>query len=490
MTTDRILEIFKEITKVPRESGHEEKIIAFLEKFAKDHNLKSRTDKVGNVYISKPAHSGKENIPGVMLQGHSDMVCDKVSGSSHDFEKDPIKYEIKDGWMIAPETTLGADCGIGVAAALAVLEDKDMPAGPVEALFTISEETGMDGAHAVQPGDIKEKILINLDSEDEGQLFIGCAGGMNTYARFKYVAEDATPDLMKCEFKIYGALGGHSGDDIDKNRCNVLKILARFLYNVLERHSDMELYEIDGGNKSNAIAREAHAVIGFPRRYRKDILGIFESTIENARNEFKGSDPDISGHAGEVGIIDVEDNKVIGSPRKKIDKDSAASLIYAMIAAPHGVISMSNDLKGLVETSTNMASVKMLKGNIVEIGTSQRSSVDSALDYAAAQTEACFALAGAVVRHEGRYPGWKPNLDSPILDVTKNAYIKLFGNEPVVRAIHAGLECGLFLTKFPDLDMISFGPTLRSVHAPGEKLDLASLEKFTKLLNEVLVNIK
>lgn len=489
MKTQEILSTFKEILAVPRESGHEEKIIAWLQDFAKRHSLECRTDDAGNVLIIREAAPGMEGRPAVVLQSHSDMVCEKNAGVEHDFAKDPIVAVEEDGWLVAKDTTLGADCGIGMAAQLVALTDPGLKCGRIEALFTVSEETGLDGAMALQPGFISGNILINLDSEDEGELFIGCAGGIDTTAKFKYTTYPATKEHVKCEFKIFGAQGGHSGDDIDKNRANANKILARFLYRVLAKH-DIELYEIDGGNKRNAIAREAYAVIGFSKREQKAILKTFGEVVSEAKDEFRVSDPAVDGIAREVGIHDMKEGTCFGTPKKAIDKNTAASLIYALNCAPHGVLAMSNDVKGLVETSTNLASIKMQKGNIIRIGTSQRSAINSSRKYAAEQVEACFELAGATVTHESEYPGWKPNMDSEILEVSVTAYERLFGVKPVVRAIHAGLECGLFLEKFPGLDMISFGPTLRGVHAPGEKLHLGLLDKFRMLLEEVLVSVK
>ena len=489
MKTQEILDTFKDILTIPRESGHEEQIIAYLQNFAKEHSLQCTTDKAGNVLIVREAAPGKEGVPTVVLQSHSDMVCEKNAGVEHDFTKDPIKAVEEDGWLIAKDTTLGADCGIGIAAQLVALTDPDLKCGKIEALFTVSEETGLDGAMALEPGFITGKTLINLDSEDEGELFIGCAGGIDTTAKFKYTTYPATAEFVKCEFKIFGAQGGHSGDDIDKNRANANKVLARFLYRVLAKH-DIELYEIDGGNKRNAIAREAYAVIGFAKKAEKSVLKIFREVVEEVKDEYKVSDPAVDGIAREVGIHDMEDGTYFGTPKKAIDKNTAASLIYALYSAPHGVLAMSNDVKGLVETSTNLASIKMQKGGIIRIGTSQRSAINSCRRWAAEMVEACFEMAGATVTHESEYPGWKPDVNSEILEVSVAAYKKLFGVEPVVRAIHAGLECGLFLDKFPGLDMISFGPTLRGVHAPGERLELASLDQFRMLLEEILVSMK
>lgn len=478
MTSNKILDIFNEILTIPRESGHEEQIIAYLLNFAKRYSLEAKRDEAGNVLIIREASRGKESVPTVVLQSHSDMVCEKNEGVEHNFATDPIKAVVENGWLIAKDTTLGADCGIGMAAQLAALIDDSISVGRIEALFTVSEETGLDGAMALKPDFLQGKILINLDSEDEGELFIGCAGGLDTTAKFKYTTYSATKEYVKREFKFFGGLGGHSGDDIEKNRGNANKFLARFLYRVLAME-DIELYEIGGGNKRNAIAREAYAAIGYRKSAAKKVEKLFWEVVKAVQEEFKGSDPNYDG------VI-----KEAKEYKKAIDKSSAASLIYALNCAPHGVLAMSNDVKGLVETSTNLASVKMVAGNIIRVGTSQRSAVESCRRYAAEQVEACFEMAGAVVTHESEYPGWKPNVNSPILDHTKLAYKELFGVEPIVRAIHAGLECGLFLDKFPGLDMISFGPTLRGVHAPGERLDLASLDKFTLLLERVITTLK
>lgn len=472
MKSDRVLEIFKEITRIPRESGHEEQIIGYLQQFASSRSLQCKTDKVGNVLIIKDAAKGKENVPVLVLQSHSDMVCEKNSGVEHDFSKDPIKYVIEDGWMIAKETTLGADCGIGMAAALAALEDP-APTGRIECLFTVSEETGLDGANALEPDFISGKILINLDSEDEGELFVGCAGGVDTTAVFEYKTKKLSSKTHLLKIKIFNGLGGHSGDDIDKGRCNAVQQLARFLYNELPY--GFELCSINGGNKRNAIAREAEAVIAVADP--SATASRFETFGQVLKQEFTVSDSGIS----------VSVSTLAGQIEEAVESKTAEALIRSLFAAPHGVLAMSMDIPGLVETSSNLASVKMSSDGIVRIGTSQRSSVTSERQYAAAKVEACFALAGAKVTHESEYPGWKPNMDSALLKVCENSYRKLFSTEPVVRAIHAGLECGLFLDKYPDLDMISFGPTLRGVHAPGERLDLKSLDKFVELLDDVIL---
>ena len=476
MDSQSVLEIFKEITRIPRESGHEEKMTAFLQKFAADRGLDCRTDATGNVVITREAAPGKENVPAIVLQSHQDMVCEKNSGCDHDFARDPISYVIEDGWMIAKDTTLGADDGIGVAASLALL-DSDIPTGKLECLFTISEETGMDGANAIESGLFTAKTLINLDSEDEGQLFVGCAGGVDTTAVFKYTEESVDASFTALKLRIFNAIGGHSGDDINKERANTVQILARFLYG--EYSGGYRLVSFNGGNKRNAIAREAEAVILLDAAGAKALEDRFGKFAADVKAEYHRTDPDIS-----FECIRTE------NPGKAVDKDTARRFIFALTAVNHGVLTMSQDIAGLVETSTNLAAVFMNVPGEIKVTTSQRSSTDSAKKFMADKVEAAFLLAGAEVSHSDPYPGWTPNMDSHILDVTVASYRKLFGVEPEVKAIHAGLECGLFLTKFPDLDMISFGPTLRGVHAPGEKLDLASNEKFVRLLVDVVSNFQ
>ena len=477
MNSEKVLSFFKEITKIPRESGHEEHIIAYLQNFAAENGLECKTDEAGNVLITKEAAPGYENVPAIVLQSHSDMVCEKNEGVEHDFAKDPIKYIIKDGWMIAPDTTLGADCGIGVAAQMALLVS-DMPCGKIECLFTTSEETGLDGAMALQPGFFTGKVLLNLDSEDEGEIFVGCAGGIDTTAEFNYKDEPLQEDFVLQEVYVKDAMGGHSGDDINKGRANSVQLLGRFLYSILDL--DWQLVSIDGGNKRNAIAREAKAVIAA----EEDTLEIINERLEDYAadvvEEYGAIEKDIK-----VGYAEYQGNAAVA-----IDEMTAWNLVTALCASPHGVLSMSQEIENFVETSTNLASVKMTEPGVIRIGSSQRSCVTAARRAAAAKMEACFVLAGAIVKHEGEYPGWAPAAESPVRDACVASYKKLFGVEPKVKAIHAGLECGLFTEKFPGLDMVSFGPTLRGVHAPGERLDLASLDKFVALLVDVILNYK
>ena len=476
MNSETVLSFFKEITRIPRESGHEEQIIAYLQRFAAERNLACTTDEAGNVLIVKEAAPGFEDVPAIVLQSHSDMVCEKNEGVEHDFAKDPIRYVIEDGWMIAPDTTLGADCGIGIAAQLAIL-DSDMKCGKVECLFTTSEETGLDGAMALQPGFFTGKVLLNLDSEDEGEIFVGCAGGIDTTAEFHYTEEAVCDGFEFEEVFVKDAMGGHSGDDINKGRANSVQLLGTFLYGILDL--DWQLVSIDGGNKRNAIAREAKAVIAA----EPDTLDII-----NERLEAYAADV-----AEEYGAI--ETNLKLGydeaeATASAIDEMTAWNLVAALCASPHGVLKMSQEIENFVETSTNLASVKMTEPGVIRIGSSQRSCVTAARRAAAAKMEACFVLAGAAVKHEGEYPGWAPAAESPIRDACVASYKKLFGVEPKVKAIHAGLECGLFTEKFPGLDMVSFGPTLRGVHAPGERLDLASLDKFVALLVDVVTTFR
>ena len=473
MTADTVLALFKDITRIPRESGHEGPMTAFLQDFAAKHPLECRTDKTGNVVIVKEAAPGKENVPALVLQAHQDMVCEKKADFTFDFLTQPIPCEVEDGWLVAKNTTLGADDGIGIAACLALLQS-DLPTGKLECLFTISEETGMDGAFQLEPGFFEGKTLINLDSEDEGQLFVGCAGGMDTTATFEFKREALRKGYKTLGIRIVGGLGGHSGDDINKERANALRLLIRFLYTELQY--DFQLLSLGGGNKPNAICREAEAVIAVPAGDIPEWVADAEAFDALLKAEYKSSDPGI-------GVICREEPSLI----RPIEEGDAANIIMTLLGVPHGVEKMSMDIPGLVETSSNLAAAH-IEGDILKVITSQRSSVVSELHAMAERVEAAFFLGSFDVEHHGEYPGWKPNLDSRILKISVDSYRKLFKKEPEVKAIHAGLECGLFLEKFPDLDMISFGPTLRNVHAPGEKLELASLDKFVAHLTDVVVN--
>jgi dipeptidase D len=478
MENSVIFSIFDQITKIPRESGKEEKIIEYLIDFAKSRSLEYKKDEAGNVVILKPGTKGMESAPVVILQSHSDMVCEKNSDSTFNFDTDPINYIEEDGWLIAKETTLGADCGIGMAAQLAILDSSDISHGPIEALFTTEEETGLKGAKSLKRGFITGDLLINLDSEDEGELFIGCAGGINTTATFTYTQEKIKEGDIFIKTGFYGAAGGHSGDDIHKNRANANQLLARYLC-ALSKECDFSLCYIDGGNKRNAIAREAYAIIALKPKQREGAQELLLKIEADIKKEYSVSDSDV------YGLFETAP-----AASHSVNKETSKRVILAMNAVPHGVLAMSQDIPGFVETSTNLASVKMADPGKIRIETSQRSSLNSARYNAASRVESLFNLAGAEVKHDGEYPGWKPDLNSPLLDISRKAYSDIFGNEPIVRAIHAGLECGLFLTTFPQLDMISFGPTIRGAHAPGERLEISTVDRFRKLLIEILSRLK
>lgn len=471
-----VFHYFAEICKVPRPSKKEEKIIAYLQAFGKKHNLETLTDEVGNVLIKKPATPGMENRKTIVLQSHVDMVCEKNNDVQHDFLNDPIETEIDGEWLKAKGTTLGADNGIGVATELAILADDTIAHGPLECLFTIDEETGLTGAFALKEGFMNGDILLNLDSEDEGELFIGCAGGIDTIAQFAYQEVDVPAGYFCCKVQVKGLKGGHSGGDIHLGRGNANKILNRFLSQTLKKY-DMYLCDIDGGNLRNAIAREAHAVIALPEADKHAVradLNIFAAEVQA---EYNVTDPDLQL------LMESE------APRAKaIDKDTTKRLLQAIYAVPHGVHAMSQDIPGLVETSTNMASVKMKPGNIIRIETSQRSSTASSKRDMNTMVRTVFEMAGAEVSSGEGYPGWKPNPHSEILEIATASYKRLFGVDAKVKAIHAGLECGLFLDKYPTLDMISFGPTLQGVHSPDERMLIPTVQKFWDHLLDILKN--
>ena len=472
-----VFHYFEEICQVPRPSKKEEKIIAFLKAFGEKHKLETKVDEAGNVLIKKPATPGMENRKTVVLQSHVDMVCEKNNDVEHDFLTDPIETEIDGEWLKAKGTTLGADNGIGVATELAILADDSIEHGPIECLFTVDEETGLTGAFALQEGFMSGDILLNLDSEDEGELFIGCAGGIDSVAEFTYREVDVPSGYFFCKVQVKGLKGGHSGGDIHLGRGNANKLLNRFLNRTFKKY-DAYLCEIDGGNLRNAIAREAHAVIAIPEADKHALRTDLNIFTAEAEAEYAVADPDLQ--------FTLESE----SPRTTaIDKDTANHLLQALYAVPHGVYAMSQDIPGLVETSTNLASVKMKPNHIIRIETSQRSSILSARNDMANTVRAVFQLAGANVTFGEGYPGWKPNPHSAILEVAVESYKRLFGVDAKVKAIHAGLECGLFLDKYPTLDMISFGPTLTGVHSPDERMLIPTVEKFWKHLLDILAHV-
>jgi dipeptidase D len=468
---------FEDICKIPRASGKEEKIIQFLIEFAKELKLEYARDEVGNLLIKKPASKGREDTPVVVLQSHVDMVCEKNLNTSHNFDTDPIKPFIKGNWIKAESTTLGADDGIGVAAQMAVLEAGELVHGPIECLFTIDEESGMTGAKGLQAGFLKGEILLNLDSEDEGELYIGCAGGMDTIATFTYTSEKTPENSMAFKIYVEGLKGGHSGDEINKGLGNSVKIMNRFLYSA-EKNFQISLCTFNGGNLRNAIPREAQAVFVIKKEKAESLNQFTKKFFHTVSEELSGIDPDLNIRLQETAI-----------PENVLQKKMQNRLIASVYACPHGAFGMSHEIPGLVETSTNLASIKFIKDNQIEVVTSQRSSRESAKEDIVQMVASVFNLAGAEVEHSGGYPGWVPDKNSKILEIASKAYKDLFDLQPQVKAIHAGLECGLFLEKYPKLDMISFGPTIRGAHSPDEKLDIESTYKFWDLLVEILKRI-
>lgn len=470
LAPQNVWSLFDAITKVPRPSKKEGKIRQWLVDFAAQNNIECHVDATGNILMRKPATPGYENHPTIVMQGHIDMVCEKNSGIVHDFENDPIETLIEGDWVKANGTTLGADNGVGVALALACMTDDSFKHGPLEVLCTYDEETGMSGAFALEEGFMTGKTLINLDSETEGQIFIGCAGGKDTCATFKYAPIPA-PERYYAKVKVSGLLGGHSGGDIHLGHANANKVLCRFLLS----QPEIVIANIDGGNLRNAIAREAQAVIGIPAANRDQFvvdLNNYIATIE-----------------GEVGDIEKGFKmtiETVDKPANIIEPAVASRMLKAVVACPHGVQGMSRSMKDLVETSTNLASIKMPELGSIVIATSQRSSVESEKNDIANTVKTVFELAGAEVKQGDGYPGWKPNVDSPILKVCAQTYRDMYKQEPEIMAIHAGLETGLFLTKYPYLDMVSMGPTMEGVHSPDERLYIPSVGSFYNYLKEVL----
>ena len=471
-----VWEEFKGILNVPRPSKKEEKMVAYLEKWAKDHKIEYIKEKCGNIIMNVPATKGMEDRAIIVLQAHMDMVCEKNSDKVHDFEKDPIEAVIKGDWVHANGTTLGADDGIGVAAALAVITDPDVKHGPLECIFTVDEETGLTGAQKLSPKDFKGRILLNLDSEDEGEIFIGCAGGMDTIVKMYYSLEAAPEDAKAYRITVSGLKGGHSGDDINKNLANANKLLTRILWLGTQKF-DLALYDFQGGNLRNAIAREATAVVFVPNEH-KTAFGKFVKEMEtNFKGEYQVTEPSLNVKAAVAEI----------QPDVVIDEMSQFELLNALYACPHGVIAMSQTIPNFVETSTNLASVKRKEGYFF-IQTSQRSSIESSKEDVAVMVESVFNLANADVEHTDGYPGWTPNPKSAICAIAAKAYEKRFGHAPKVKAIHAGLECGLVGDKIPGMDMISFGPTRRGVHSPDERIEIKTVQMFWDLLCDILKN--
>jgi len=477
LNPQRLWYYFLEICRIPHPSKKEEQIVRYLMDFGKKMGLETITDEAGNVLIRKPGTSGKEKIQSVILQSHIDMVCEKNADTDHDFEKDPIVPWIDGDWVKAKGTTLGADDGIGIAAMLAVLESTNITHGPLECLFTIDEETGLTGAFGIKPGFLKSSILINLDSEDEGQLFIGCAGGADTTASFKLETEPVPEDTLGYKVSITGLKGGHSGDDINKGLGNAVKLLNRFLWNTAQDFQ-IRVSSIDAGNLRNAIAREGFAIIVLPKKFKTDFEEYSNQFQQTLIEELHTTEPYIK-----FGI------EACTLPESVLLPDLEFRLLNAIYACPHGVIQLSRDIPNFVETSTNLASVKFTD-NRIQITTSQRSSVESAKKDILNMVASVFKLAGAGIEQSTGYPGWKPNPDSVLLSLCVDSYRKLFHQEPMVLAIHAGLECGLIGAIYPGMDMVSFGPTIKGAHSPDERLEIKSVVKFWDLLLHVLQKIQ
>ncbi len=473
----KVWQYFGELMNIPRPSKHEEKVSAYLQKFGHDHGYETLADEVGNVLIRKPAYQGYENAPGVCLQAHMDMVCEKNGDKQFDFFTQGIEAYVEDGWLVGNGTTLGADDGIGVAAALAILDDKSILHGPLECLFTVDEETGLTGASNLHTDWLKSNILLNFDDEDEGEYCIGCAGGIDTVADIDYTTRPVPSGVAAFRIRVYGLQGGHSGDDINKGRGNANKLLNRILWNATEK-CKIGLARIDGGNLRNAIAREAWADIVVLPEHVSELKEIVETFATNLQFEFRSTEPGLK-----IELVKTE------MPSSLIDEKTHHNLLDALFACAHGVLAMSREIENFVETSTNLASVKM-DDKQIHICTSQRSSVESAKLAAAQKIESTFRMIGAHVSHSDGYPGWTPNPDSKVLKVGVETYKRMFGHDPIVRAIHAGLECGLIGEKYPKMDMISYGPTLRGVHAPGEKIEIKTVEMFWNLTLEILKNLK
>ncbi len=467
---------FYSLTQIPRPSKHEDMIQDFIVKFGQDLELETIKDEVGNVIIRKPATPGMENRKGVVLQGHLDMVPQKNSDKAHDFEKDPIEAYIDGEWVTANGTTLGADNGIGAAAAMAVLAAKDLQHGPIEALFTCDEETGMTGAFGLQPDVLKGDILINMDSEDEGELYIGCAGGIDLEAGFTYIPQPVGGDLKAYKLTVKGLKGGHSGLDIRLYRGNSNKLLFRFLRKA-QADFEMQIANVQGGSLRNAIPRESFATVVIPSGFAADFEKSAKEFEQIFISELHVKEPDLQFFAEATTL-----------PANVLDADTQTRFINAIYATPNGVIRMSDDMEGMVETSTNLAIINAADGKI-SIAALMRSSVDSAKEDLADMMLSVYELAGADAQLKGGYPGWKPNPDSEILTLMQGVYNNLYGKVPEIKAIHAGLECGLLGAVYPKWDMISFGPTIRYPHSPDEKVNIETVEKFWNYLVETLKNV-
>ena len=471
-----VFDYFAEINKIPRPSGHEEQMMAYLQRFAEAHHLDCQLDTTGNVVIRKPATKGFENRKTTVLQSHMDMVCEKIAGLDFDFTKDAIQTEIDGDWLTAKGTTLGADDGIGGAMQLAILADNTLEHGPIECLFTRSEETSLVGASNLDPNILKGEYLINLDSEDEGQIFISCAGGGNTRAYFDIAYEDAPQGSFFFKLQVKGLVGGHSGDDIEKKRANANILLARLMYRFMQKF-DMRIADIQSGGLHNAIPRDGYAICAVPARYKEDLRVEFNVMTAEFEEEFSATEKNMEF------ILESSD------PQAQVfTQDLEGRLLRTIIGVQNGVLAMSQDIPNFVETSTNLASVKLTDGRI-KISHMQRSNLTSKRLATLDAVAAVFELAGAEVERNNGYPGWYLDPNSAFLKLAVATYEKLFGKSPEVKAIHAGLECGLFSEKYPNMDMVSIGPTLRGVHSPDERLLIPTVKMVWDHVLEILKSI-
>lgn len=473
-----VFEQFAKINQIPRPSKREEKMIAYLKSWGESHGLDTKVDETGNVIIRKPATKGLENLKTVILQSHMDMVCDKLVDYQIDFDNDPIKTYIDGEWLTAEGTTLGADDGIGCAIELAILESDDIEHGPLECVFTRDEETGLTGAEGMKAGFMSGDYLINLDSEDEGEIFVSCAGGRNTTATFRFQRESAPAGSFFLRAQLKGLVGGHSGDDINKKRANAIKILGRFLFLELKKFDGLRLAQFNSGKMHNAIPRDGQFVIAVPNDVKEQVKADWNVFAAEVEEEFHVTDTQM------VWTMESADAQPV------IEAQVARQFIYAIQAVDNGIYAICQDeaLGGMVETSSNIASIETAETEI-KIVSSQRSNVMSNLDNMCNTVGAAFALAGAEVVHSDGYPAWKMRADSDLQRIVVESYKKLFGKEPVVRGIHAGLECGLFSERYPNLDMVSFGPTLRFVHTPDERLHIPTVQMVWDHLLDVLKHI-
>jgi dipeptidase D len=471
-----VWQIFGELSKVPRDSGKEEAAMQMLRRWAESRGLAAKRDKTGNMVVSVPATKGHEKAPPVLLQGHVDMVCEKNSATVHDFDKDPIKIVVDGDWVRAEGTTLGADNGIGVAMALAVAEDKTVVHGPVEVLLTVDEERGLTGAAGVKKGFFTARKMINLDSEEDDGIFIGCAGGRDTFMTLRNRRTRFPKDVAARKVTVTGLRGGHSGQDINRNRGNAIKILTRLLIAAADE-MDIRIATIDGGSKRNAIPREAAATVLVPSARAAE----FKRMIGRVTKRIMADEL--------AGIDDQMQVKVTPSKASRcFSLNGSLRTLRLLAAVPSGVTAMSQVVDGLVESSSNLGVVTS-EGEQVRITCCSRSSVVSSLEYLAIRHRALGRLAGAVVEQPEGYPGWKPNLESEMLAVARKQYVATFGHEPELKAIHAGLECGLLTEKYPDLDIISFGPNIVNVHSPDEQVSIPSVQKVWKFLGAILAEV-